>query len=156
MDRRLFVVDSAAALAAAALAACGGGGGRDGGVTGPPIGYIPPAPGTMTPGVTTSGSTIVIDLAAQTSLTNSGGFLLIPEARTFVIHIGNSDDFRAFTSVCTHEGCDVDNFSGSRIRCPCHGSQYDSNGAVVIGPAPRALRRFAASRSGNTLTITKS
>jgi len=155
MHRRLFVIDSAAALAAAALAACGGGGG-DGGVTGPPIGYIPPPPNTMTPGVTTSGSTIVIDLTVQTGLTNPNGFVLIPEARAFVIHVGASDDYRAFTSVCTHEGCDVDNFSGGRIRCPCHGSQYDNNGAVVVGPAPSALRRFAATRSGNTLTITKS
>ncbi len=151
MERRNFVIDSAALLAATALASCGGGGGGggDGGPAGPGGGN----PAAPTPGVTRSGSTITIDLTVQPGLTNPNGFLLILEAKTFVIHLGNND-FRAFTSVCTHEACDVDTFSSGRIRCPCHGSQYDSSGAVVVGPATGALRRFSASRNGNTLTIT--
>lgn len=152
MQRRDFIGDWAALMAATALTACGGGGDA-GGTTGPGGGGgPPPAP---TPGVTVSGSTITVDLTIQSGLTNANGFLLIAEAKTFVVHLGNND-FRAFTSVCTHEQCDVNSYASGRIRCPCHGSQYDTNGQVVVGPAPLPLRRFAASRNGNTLTITTS
>jgi cytochrome b6-f complex iron-sulfur subunit len=96
---------------------------------------------------------VTVDLTIQSALQATNGFLLIPEAKTFVFHLGNND-FRAFTSVCTHEGCDVDTFASGRIRCPCHGSQYDIAGQVVVGPATMALRRFIANRSGNSLVIT--
>ncbi len=99
-----------------------------------------------------SGNSIMVNLTIQTGLAATNGSLLIPEAKTFVINLGN-DNYRAFTSVCTHEGCDVDSFSSGRIRCPCHGSQYDVSGNVVVGPAPSALRRFTTSLNGTTLQI---
>jgi len=43
-------------------------------------------------------------------------------------------------SVCTHLGCVVPwNSSENKFICPCHGSQYDSTGKVVRGPAPLSL-----------------
>jgi Rieske Fe-S protein len=30
-----------------------------------------------------------------------------------------------------------------QINCPCHGSQFDRNGAVIRGPAARPLVHFA-------------
>lgn len=144
MDRRDFVSETAALLAGAALAACGVGSTAPTGEQGRVV---------PTPGVTVSGNLVSVDLTVQAGLTQANGFLLIAEAKTFVFNLG-ADDFRAFTSVCTHERCDVNAFSGGRIRCPCHGSQYDTSGRVVVGPAPAALRQFSASRSGNTLIIT--
>jgi cytochrome b6-f complex iron-sulfur subunit len=42
--------------------------------------------------------------------------------------------------VCTHLGCTVDwNQEQKHFVCPCHGSQYDSQGRVVHGPAKRSL-----------------
>ncbi|PSN19022.1 (2Fe-2S)-binding protein [filamentous cyanobacterium CCP5] len=42
--------------------------------------------------------------------------------------------------VCTHLGCTVPwNAERNRFICPCHGSQYDPEGRVVQGPAPRSL-----------------
>lgn len=52
--------------------------------------------------------------------------------------------FVALSAVCTHRGCTVE-LAGGRIECPCHGSQYSREGAVLQGPAERALARFAAS-----------
>ena len=108
----------------------------------------------MTPGVTVSGNTVTVNLTIQPNLRPASGYLLIPEAKVFVIHLGN-DQYRAFTSICTHEACDVDTFFMGRIRCPCHGSQYDFDGMVVDGPAPAPLRRFTSTLSGSTLSITK-
>lgn len=43
-------------------------------------------------------------------------------------------------AVCTHLGCVVPwNAGQNKFMCPCHGSQYDSTGKVVRGPAPLSL-----------------
>lgn len=45
--------------------------------------------------------------------------------------------------VCTHLGCIYKwDDLGHRFACPCHGSQFELNGAYIAGPAPRGLDRF--------------
>lgn len=44
----------------------------------------------------------------------------------------------AISMVCTHLGCTVSSVAGG-FKCPCHGSQYDDDGRVVVGPAPKDL-----------------
>lgn len=44
----------------------------------------------------------------------------------------------AISLVCTHLGCTV-NVVETGFLCPCHGSQYDQDGLVVGGPAPKTL-----------------
>jgi Rieske Fe-S protein len=49
-------------------------------------------------------------------------------------------EFRAFSAVCTHMQCLVDQVANGTIDCPCHGSQFSiKDGSVVAGPAPRPL-----------------
>lgn len=54
-----------------------------------------------------------------------------------------ADGVVAYTSICTHTGCDVDDWEPTRrlLACQCHSSQFDPrDGAKVIdGPAPRPL-----------------
>jgi cytochrome b6-f complex iron-sulfur subunit len=43
-------------------------------------------------------------------------------------------------AVCTHLGCVVPwSAPNNKFMCPCHGSQYSPDGAVVRGPAPLPL-----------------
>ncbi len=43
---------------------------------------------------------------------------------------------------CTHLGCTVNWFEDLNIfKCPCHGSEFHSNGVEFAGPAPRPLDR---------------
>ncbi|MSP62818.1 MAG: hypothetical protein EXR72_21295 [Myxococcales bacterium] len=51
------------------------------------------------------------------------------------------DHLVALAAVCTHRGCQVE-ARPSGYDCPCHGSQFDLDGAVVQGPADRPLLRL--------------
>jgi Rieske Fe-S protein len=48
--------------------------------------------------------------------------------------------YKAFSSVCTHAGCQCNNVSSGMISCPCHGAAFSiSDGSVLQGPAPTPL-----------------
>jgi cytochrome b6-f complex iron-sulfur subunit len=49
----------------------------------------------------------------------------------------------AMTTVCTHLGCTVGLPVGTRITCPCHGSQYDLGGGNQLGPATLPLVHYS-------------
>jgi Rieske Fe-S protein len=63
----------------------------------------------------------------------------------------------AYTAICTHEGCAVDDWLSDQqlLYCPCHGSKYDpKDGArVVEGEAPRALPALPLKIENGTLQI---
>lgn len=109
----------------------------------------------MGDGITISGNTITLDLQGSKAkmLASAGGFLLIDAAKTVAINTG--DQIQAFTSVCTHQQCDINSFQNDRLVCPCHGSQFNTSGQVVSGPAPSPLQEFTVERDGDTVTITK-
>jgi Rieske Fe-S protein len=114
----------------------------------------PTPPPTSTNGVTVSGNTIQIDLAAQTGLATAGGWLLIINAKTLVVNVGGG--FFAMTSVCTHSACDRNwTYSNSKFTCTCHGSEFDTSGNVLKGPANQALTTYGTALNGTTLTVTK-
>ena len=73
-----------------------------------------------------------------------GSVTFLPERRLYVFN--GTDGFYAVSSVCTHLGCNVKR-TESGFGCPCHGSQFDQNGQVVHGPAPKALPWYALSLS---------
>ncbi|GAA2498793.1 Rieske (2Fe-2S) protein [Streptomyces thermolineatus] len=112
-------VVAAAAVGAAALAAgCSGYGGRpaeaaQGGADGEEI--------------------------ARTSDVPLGGGTVLPE-RKIVITQPEQDRFRAFSAICTHQGCLVSQVADGHIECGCHGSRFAiEDGAPAGGPATRPL-----------------
>lgn len=62
------------------------------------------------------------------------------EQRVWVVR--TEKGFYALWARCTHLGCTPNWFADqTRFRCPCHGSNYNLDGDVIAGPAPRALWR---------------
>jgi Rieske Fe-S protein len=63
--------------------------------------------------------------------------------------------FYAVTSNCPHRNCVTAAYDGNSISCPCHGSEFDLDGALMKGPATTNLARYAISYDGsNTLRVT--
>ncbi len=116
---------------------------------------IPADDGAIT--ITSGGNTITIDLT-QTSVANllsQGGWLLITAANTLIVNT-DGENYRSFTSVCTHQGCSTNwQFSNSLFECTCHGSRFDTSGSVVRGPATGNLAEFTVTADGNKITINK-
>ncbi|MFW6719648.1 Rieske (2Fe-2S) protein [Streptomyces sp. MAR4 CNY-716] len=49
-------------------------------------------------------------------------------------------EFKAFSAVCTHQGCIVSSVEDGTINCACHGSKFAiADGSVTKGPATQPL-----------------
>jgi Rieske Fe-S protein len=59
--------------------------------------------------------------------------------------------FKGFSVVCPHAGCNVSKVEDGNIVCPCHGSRFDLEGAVVQGPAKKPLEAKAISVQGDSI-----
>jgi len=107
---------------------------------------------------TTCGGNRCVDLgdAANKELMTSGGAMLIDSANDTIMVIRSSDtEVIALSAICTHAGCSTDyNASQQRIECPCHGSQFSTDGKVIHGPANRPLHVYTATLANNIITIT--
>ena len=62
--------------------------------------------------------------------------------------------FKAFSSVCTHQQCNVDKVANGTISCPCHGATFSAkDGSVTGGPAPSPLPATKITVSGKEITL---
>jgi Rieske Fe-S protein len=59
--------------------------------------------------------------------------------------------FKGFSTVCPHRGCNVSKVENGTIDCPCHGSKFNLEGAVVNGPATSPLKPKAVSVQGDSI-----
>ena len=58
-------------------------------------------------------------------------------------------EFKAFTAVCTHQGCIVATSTDGTINCDCHGSKFSiEDGSVENGPATSPLEEVEITVKG--------
>lgn len=154
ISRRTFLGASSAAIVGSLLAqACGG----SGDPTGPNGGVVPPPAGSMT----FASGVVTLKVGLIPALSANNGHLVVSatdsdrRADVVVLNLGGGL-FRAFTSICTHEGCTVTGYANQRMQCPCHGSEFDQRGVPVSGPAPLPLREYPVTfdAPSQTLAIT--
>ncbi len=111
-------------------------------------------PGEET-GITIEGNVVTLDLTGSVAkrVAEPGGFLHIDAADMLVVNVNGT--IRAFSAICTHQGCEIRDFQNNLFTCWCHGSQFDTDGQVVRGPASSPLPEYTVERNGNIVRITK-
>jgi Rieske Fe-S protein len=91
-------------------------------------------------------------LASTNDVPVRGGRIL--DGRKIVVTQPEPGTFKAFSAVCTHQGCIVAQVKENTISCPCHGSQFSAaNGEVKQGPASQALREVNIKVDGTAIRL---
>lgn len=82
-----------------------------------------------------------------------GGGTVLPD-QGVVVTQPQAGVFKAFSAICTHQGCTVSRVSDGTISCPCHGSKFNiTDGSVTAGPAAEPLPAKTVIVTGDTLTV---
>ena len=109
-----------------------------------------------------SGNTVTIDLTNSTfnSITNPGDYINLTAVGILLLKISNTN-YRAFDNCCPHNGSkNAWSYSNEKFQCATHGNSFsiDGNDAKECnsGSTTGGLKKYSASLSGDTLTITKS
>ena len=91
---------------------------------------------------------------AKTSDIPVGGGKIF-NAEKVVVTQPTSGDFKAFSAICTHQGCVVAEIKSGDIDCNCHGSKFSiKDGSVVNGPATKPLDTLTATVKAGEITVT--
>ena len=89
-------------------------------------------------------------LTSTSDVPVGGGVILADEG--LVVTQPEEGTFKAFSSKCTHQGCQVTKVSGT-IDCPCHNSKFSiSDGSPESGPATSPLPETAVKVKGKNVT----
>ena len=139
---------------ASAITACGAGSSSSAAAgnaaTTPAAAGSTTASGAAAGGASSSAGTKAL---AATSEIPVGSGMIFPGPQVVVTQ-PTAGEFKAFSAVCTHMGCIVNQVSNGTIDCPCHGSQYSiTTGDVVAGPAPRPLPAKQIKVSGSSVFL---
>lgn len=147
--RRALSGSAAVAVGVPLLAACG---------DDPDISATDPATssGSDSPDASSSpsdgGAAAGGEVLASASDVPVGGCLVVPDAKVVVTQ-PTEGDFKAFTAVCTHQGCLVETSSDGEIPCPCHASRFSlEDGSPLGGPATAALAAVEITVDGDSIT----
>ena len=123
-------------------------------------GGSPTEPSTAAPALPITGgsvnnNTLSITIDASSPLFAIGSATLVQSSLgNFLVAHTALDTFVALTAICTHESCLITGVLSGLYTCPCHGSQFNTSGAVVTGPAATPLAQKATQFVSGVLTIT--
>jgi Rieske Fe-S protein len=93
------------------------------------------------------------DAIAKADIPVGGGKVF--DALKVVVTQPTAGDYKAFSAICTHQGCTVNGVSNGVITCPCHGSTFDiATGEVKQGPATQALPTKSVTVGADGIKVT--
>lgn len=150
--RRLVLLGAGALGTTAVLAACGTSNtntnGTDFSNNPAPAGSAEAGGGSTAGPGSTAGATGGSALASTADIPEGGGII----SGDLVITQPTAGTFKAFSKVCTHQGCDVSKVDGGQIICPCHGAHYSiATGQPTSGPAKKALAETKVKVDGDNI-----
>lgn len=121
----------------------------------PPSSVTPPPLTPSSPSTSASSSAPApTGPSVATADVKVGSGVILQEPNNYVVTQPTKGTYKAFTSICTHQGCPVAEIRGTSIVCNCHGSEFSiEDGSVVKEPASEPLKEFPATVSGNKVYI---
>ena len=151
LTSRRALLAGACVTSAAVLAGCSSSDPSSSATTPATGGSTAAATGSATATGSSPATGVAAGALAATSQVPEGGGLII-DGKNIVITQPQTGAFRAFSAICTHQGCIVNRISNGTIDCPCHGSKYSiKDGSVVNGPAPRPLTAVEIKVEGTSI-----
>jgi Rieske Fe-S protein len=106
--------------------------------TSPPASPSPTADATS-PSPSASNAKAPDGPSVATSKVPVGGGVIL-EGADYVVTQPSKGEYKAFSKICTHQGCPVASVNDGIIHCNCHGSEYSiEDGSVTNPPATKAL-----------------
>ncbi len=102
---------------------------------------------------------ILLDLTnpQYQALAQPGGSVKIPapkgNAKPIIVTRISETEVAAYSSKCTHLGCEVGIPIQGVATCPCHKATFDAHGKVTHGPAKKDLTPYAATLNGTIIEI---
>ena len=156
-SRRALLI-GAGVTCAAALAGCTTYDANNGGLAGPApttgsaaTSGSAAAPSAASTGAASGSAAPAAAALATTAEVPEGGGKII-DGKNIVITQPQAGSFKAFTAICTHQGCIVNSVADGTIDCPCHGSKFSiKDGSVVNGPATSPLTPVAIKVAGTSI-----
>lgn len=112
---------------------------------------VPPQAPVTVPADSAGGQAPANAIALVSDIPVGGGVVLAGEE--VVVTQPTAGALLAFSAVCTHQGCLVNEVQDGLILCPCHGSSFNLDGTVAGGPAPSPLaaRQITVENNGIVL-----
>ena len=146
VSRKTVIAGAGVGLAAAALAACSSGGGdpKESEASESETSESDAATGQST---ATSSAPAALTKTADVPV---GSGVIVDKV---VVTQPAAGDFKGFSAVCTHAGCTLNEVVDGTINCPCHGSKFSLDGAVVKGPAAKPLEAKAITVQGDSILL---
>lgn len=154
--RQVLLAGGTVVAAAAVTAAC----------SSPSAGTSTPSASTTSAAPSSSSAAPAGPTAASSSAASKPAGTPVPESKvpvgggvvldspTVVVTQPTAGEFKAFSAICTHQGCTVSGVQGGVIVCPCHGSTFSiTDGSVQSGPAPSALPSVKTTVSGSDVYV---
>jgi Rieske Fe-S protein len=98
-----------------------------------------PTADTTSPESSTPSADAPTGPSVATSKVPVGGGVILENA-DYVVTQPSKGKYKAFSKICTHQGCPVASVGNGVIHCDCHGSEYSiEDGSVTNPPAPKPL-----------------
>jgi Rieske Fe-S protein len=92
--------------------------------------------------------------SVATSSVPVGGGVILDDA-DYVITQPTKGTYKAFSKICTHQGCKVGSVTGGVIVCPCHRSEFSiEDGSVKQPPATKPLPESKTTVVGSKVYVT--
>ncbi|KGI67345.1 Rieske (2Fe-2S) protein [Mycolicibacterium rufum] len=137
VSRKTVLAGAGVGVAAAALAACSSGSDSSSSES-----------SSESSGSSSESSAAAGEALATTGDVPVGSGVIVGKT---VVTQPTAGEYKAFSAVCTHQGCLVNKVADGTIDCPCHGSKFSLDGQVVNGPAKKPLEPVNVTVQGESI-----